>query len=130
MIKDMTTREICEIVVENNLSSISTKLFSIQAYIILVFSYYVILTIDNTFFTLYKLVTVDYLLNVIVFISFHFLLTTAIAYFKINSMINFINKNLSIFLPKVDATKLDTLYKRAKYIGISDEKLLKYLQNN
>ena len=125
--KDLTTTDVCEFLVYNNIENIkSGKIIVIGLLLTLGISY---ILFNNTSMHFSDNVVIDYMINISIFIVIYITTSAIIMHIHILKIEKFILINIDILLFEVNLDNLDEAYKKAKQEQVVDEKLLYYLQN-
>ena len=123
---NLSTRQICEFLINNNLKVIKTRKFIYIGIIITLGLFYGLYSNYNMSFTNYILI--DYILNVLLFIFTYVLSTVTITHIYLEGLKRYIIKNIDLFLPNINKKILSTQYVKSVKLDIKDDELLKYLQ--
>ncbi len=125
---NLTTRVVCELYINNNISIVKDKNINIASFILSALSLFFMYSNFNM--NLNDNLIVDIMLNVTVLYSIYFSINTVIMNFYIKGLVKYIHLNLPVLLHNVDINRLDRTYSKSLEKGIEDNQLLSFLQKN
>ena len=125
---NLTTRVICELYINNNISIVKDKTINIVSFVVSILSLFFMYSNFNM--NLNDNFAIDMILNVTILYSIFLFINTIIMNFYIRGLIKYINLNLPVLLHNVDVKRLDSIYSKSLEKGIEDNQLLSFLQKN
>lgn len=127
MYKNVTTKNICELAVNNNIKVFKSRSILLLGIILSILSMLILYSQFNMNFTSY--IILDYILNITILSVIYISITATLMQIYLNKIHKFINLNIEILLHKVNTDNLGEAYKESIKEKISDEDLLTFLQN-
>lgn len=125
--KDISTRDVVEYVVYNNIENIKSKKVIYTSMLLTLLLEYFLFAKFGMIFSSIELV--DYLINVLIFIMIYGGIASILMHLHIMKIEKFIILNIDILLKDVDLESLQEAYESSLSNNIKDIDLLEYLQN-
>ena len=124
----LSTKAICELIINQNLKYIKSNKIMYAGYILTIVLFTYLYSSELISVELHSNMMLDYILNLFIMAISYLAITSIIMYIYINAPTNFIYNNINSLLPGVQMKYLDDAYFDSIEKNIKDDQLLNYLQ--